>query len=186
MKKILLVLFSSFLLLANVMASVIPYKMQSAFLFKIFGSDKQLAKVSEQQIIIAIVFDSKNANSQVVKDGMFKEFSSAVKINRLVGLPVSNNILLIDVNEEDWKGKMKDISIVYVADGLSDYVKDISKLCIENQIRSFSVDKTYLINGISTAVVFEAGKPKIYINKEVAKTTGIQFNAMVLQYATEI
>lgn len=182
--------FALFMCLTTMaMASVsdpIPYKLQSAFMFKIFGSDKRLVVSTQEEVRIGIVYNSQKSNSSDAKNGIIAELGKAVKINKIVGKAVSNDFLLVDTSLANWESKIDDVSIVYVADGISDVVDSISSICIQKQIRTICVDKDYLDSGICAAVVFETGKPKIYINKKVAKDTGVQFNSMVLKHATII
>lgn len=185
LRRSLFVVFSLFIM-GNAMASSVPYKLQSAFLFKIFGSDKKLVKIAGEEVKIGIVYNSTRVNSRDSKDGMLMELRKAAELNTLVGLPVSKDLKLIDTSESSWQDMIDGISILYVADSLNEVVDEISSLCKDKQIRTICVDKKYLDRGICSAVVFEAGKPKIYINKKVAKATGVSFNAMVLQYATII
>lgn len=181
-----LFIFFSFIFINSAMANGVPYKLQSAFLFKIFGSDKKLVSIAGDEVKIGIVYNSTRINSRDSKDGMFLELSKAAKINKLVGLPVSSDLKIIDTNDGSWQDMVSDISILYVADSLNEVVEEISQICKDKKIRTICVDKKYLDRGICSAVVFESGKPKIYINKKVAKESGVSFNSMVLQYATII
>lgn len=186
MKKIIILIVGIFVFVNSAIASTVPFKVQSAFLFKIFGSDKGLLNLVDENVKIGIVYNSTSEASKLDQEGILIEFTSAAKINKLVGKSVSSDIVLVDVNSDDWLDKLSGLSIAYVTSGLGSVVKEVGAKCTRDAIRTFCVDKNYLDRGICSAVIFEDGKPKIYINKNVAKLTGVQFNAMVLRYATII
>ena len=157
-------------------------KIQYTLLLKILTYDKNFLNKATDKVIIGIVFQSGYRVSVDAKETLVDAIDES-------GLKVENRIVSYILMDMSGSGSMEyfvnnsypDVLFVLPMRGINmSYITSLSK---RYKIMTFTSVPAYMNDGISTCVNMDGEKPVIMINRNSARSEGLDFSSQLLKVA---
>ncbi len=159
---------------------VVPVEIQSKFIIKSLAFVKDFTPKSNDQLKIGIIYQSKNKISYDIKE----EFEKSIQAHPSHKMYGPINLKLIDLSKtENIYGELEDVSIAYVTPFRAYNIKKIVENCQSLNILSISSVPEYVKSGIILGFNLYNSSPKINININSLKQTGINFRSSFFKVA---
>jgi YfiR/HmsC-like len=157
-------------------------KIQYTLLLKIMTYNKNFLGKATDKVIIGIVFQSGYRISTDAKETLVDVIDgSGLKVeNRIV------NYILIDLSgsagmEYFVKNSSPDVLFVLPMRGIN--ISNITDVSERYKIMTFTVVPAFMDDGISACVNMDGEKPVIMINRNSARSEGVDFSSQLLKVA---
>ena len=173
-------LFTSSLLIGQRVKA--PIDIQMRIIPKILSLEKNLAHSDDKFFNISVLYSKEQRNS----DQVFTSFTDAV--NKF-GIPIKNKeakVLPFDISS---KGsfrtfvKSNNIKLLYITPLRGIDISEITKICREEGVLTFTGVEDYLENSVSVVLTLNESKLQIMINPKSSKQEGADFSSRLLRIA---
>lgn len=176
MKSVRIMIFLLIYLIAHsAMAMDVPIKIQVPLLFKVFSFEKNIQNCSDEVIRIAVVYNSGDSQSIIVKDEVMNVFKANSE-RKVRGKSFS----VVAVGAET---DLSQFHVAYFAPGNDAELSSMLAICNSANVLSVTGEAAYAEQGVTLSLTQENNKPKLLINKSAAQLSGASFSATLLSLA---
>lgn len=179
-------LIVSFLIKASSNESMeIPATTQIPIFLKILSFDRKLNERSGGELNMLIVYQGNFLSSQLASEEV-NDALIELSIKKVEGIPV--RFYYIDLDESDLLEaviKYK-INLIYICPLRGISMGNITSICREKSILSFTGVSSYVESGISVGLELRNDRPQIIINLTAAKAEGADFSSQLLKLSKVI
>ncbi len=164
----------------------VPVELQYNLILKILEFDRTLFANENGEIVMGVIFQSKNRQSSQTKEKFFEMFYKENEIRikghifRCIPVDLSDPVNLKETL------KQKGIHVAYVAPLRAYNVNSISENAKLQKITTFTGVPEYMEYGLGIILYQRAQKPVIRINLASVKASGADFSSQLLNLAEVI
>lgn len=161
----------------------VPYEIQWALISKILIYEKNLNSRCDDSIVIGILFQKGDLQSEKAKDDMLSIFQLA-ELETILNLPVKVFSISIDhfIDPTFDFGSIK-VNHIYITDMRGVELSPVFSVCSTFKMLSITGTESLFSKGASVGLVLNDNKPSILINSTSAKNEGVEFGYQLLKHA---
>ena len=159
----------------------VPVETQIPLFLKLLSFDRNLHSRGDSVLLIGVVYQSGNRESQVARDAVDGIVHSSP--TRVEGLPFRSIDIDLDHESLDVFLRAHSIAVIYVAPLRAVDVRGIAQATRQAQVRSFTGVTRYVDLGLAVGVGLRGDLPQIIINLPAARLEGADFPAQLLRLA---
>ena len=163
----------------------VPVRIQYPLLLKILSFDKNLTQRLDKEIIIVVIFQSKNKFSNEINNN-FRRSAEESTIKAVRNFPVRLKFCDADSDSVLIRIEAHKPTALVVNPMRAFNIRALAALCIRNNILSYSTTPDYLAAGIAVSVDNYRQKPRILINIKACRQQGTEFSSRLLRFAKVI
>lgn len=163
----------------------LPVEVQVPIFLKLLTFDRNLETTAGTELVIAVLYQGGNRESQQVSHQVETELRKASKL--FEGL--STRVLLIDLEGVDDLGarlRQDSVQAMYVGPLRAVDLRPLLKASRAAQVRSFSGVGRFVNQGVAMGALLRGNLPEIVINLPAARQEGADYPAQVLKLARVI
>lgn len=159
----------------------VPVDVQINLYMKILNFDRNLTSRTQNNMVIGVIFQTKNKTSEEAKDQFI---SGIAKISGGKIKEVSVRSVEIDIaSNPNLSTAIQGVNALYITPMRAVDIQQICTIAQSRKIATFTGVESYVEEGISTGIGSQGGKPKIRINLNSAKAEGVEYEATILKIA---
>jgi hypothetical protein len=159
----------------------VPVETQIPLFLKLLSFDRNLASRRDSVLLIGVVFQGGNRESQLVREATEDIVRSS--LTRLAGVPVQSIAIDLDHESLDVFLRAHRVAVIYVAPLRAVDVRDLARVSRQAQVRSYTGVTRYVNLGLAVGVGLRGDLPQIIINLPAARLEGADFPAQLLRLA---
>ncbi|MCK4384798.1 MAG: YfiR family protein [candidate division Zixibacteria bacterium] len=159
----------------------VPPRVQIPILLKVLTYNRNFEKKVGDELVIGILYDSKDDDSKKVKQEV-SEILDSLSAMTVKGVPFF--YVEVEYNSEDSLRnlvKSNKIDVLYIAPGGIWSLKSIVQISQKYEIPTMTGITDYVKKGISVGIGLKENKPEIWVNLDSAKAEGSNFSANLLK-----
>jgi hypothetical protein len=161
-------------------ADELPAEVQAALALRVLGYDRALDAPAGESIVIGLLFRS----GQLTGENMqLVQAFSRLKAQTLRGHPVKVVFRAYQglPDLELWLER-EQVKVVYLSPHLPE-IAGLQRACASRKLITISPSVEVVRDGTPIGFVLEDGKPKVLVNREAAKTTGMDLDPELIRLA---
>jgi hypothetical protein len=181
-KKVILLVILSFPL--PLFASV-PANFQAIFFTKVLKYARNLEARAKDPMTIGYVYNPESEASKAHYGAMFPDFKKVLEQQKLASL----GFKAIEVAIPNGKSLDASISLdaIYLSPGLADaQLQSVVEAAASRKLFTYTEEESYFKKGIMLGIKLNEGRPQILVNKKVAESASVEFDARLLQVSQVI
>jgi len=160
----------------------VPVDVQFPLFLKILTFDRNLKSRAGNEIVIAIIYQTKFKSSINTKD----EFMDVMKkstIKKIQDIPLKLVSVDIEAGSLEDAIKKENADVLYITQLRAVDIINIVKLCRTKKLISITGVPDYVKAGVSVGIDIKEQQPQILINLPGAKAEGADFSSQLLNLA---
>ncbi|NOY57997.1 MAG: YfiR family protein [Calditrichaeota bacterium] len=160
----------------------VPVKIQYPLFLKILTFDRNLKSRVGNDIVLAVIYQSKFPGSRIVKEEFEKTFNES-PIKEIDNISIS--LITIDIEKENLRQAIsaKKIDIVYIAPLRAVNLKRLIDECHTRNILTLSGVPAYIKTGVAVGIGLKGNKPQILVNLPAVNAVNVNFSSQLLKLA---
>jgi hypothetical protein len=164
----------------------LPFDLQAKLLLKILVFDRNLEKRVDSTVVVGIMYDPENQESNKAKSGLCRALDNYLK-KKVKGFAISyRNLEYTSTSDLSSKMKSYGITVLYVTPGNVGNLEGLIGASQKNSVLTASCVGEYVEKGISVGLGLKNNKPQITINLPSAQAEGCDFSSQLLKLAKVI
>lgn len=164
---------------AQAAGDLVPLALQARLVVKVVKYDKNFARRVGQRVLIVVVHDPNQADSQHAARALKHEFE---EIGEIAGLPIAVDLFALgDVVKLRNKVDAERAAIVYLTPGLRGRAAAVSRALGQADVLSVSALAEDVKDGVVLGFELVSSQPKLWVNLTAAQRQNVMFDPQALR-----
>ena len=157
---------------------------RAALVFRILSYDRNLRQRSGERVTVLVAYRDGNARSEAESRGIAGALNALGRRTRIAGLPGRALRYRFQGAADLQRAVTREsAAAVYVCDGLSEAVSDISRISRAEDVLSLASERGLARRGLGVAIAAEEGTFKLIVNLRAVREEGTRLDAALLRLA---